>query len=346
MRGRNGGASPVRPAFTLIELLAVILVIGLLTAIVVPAVQGSREAARRLQCMNHLKQIGLALNHYGSLHGYYPGYLTPTYRRAHGVVSAHAYSPLARLLAQLDQVPLYDAANFEHETRLPVAEWANRTVMTTTVEVFLCPSDAQPRVPGFGRVNYRFNVGPTPLSAGGPPFPFSQSGPFTAHRFRRPAEFRDGLSNTIGVSERVQGDWTRDVFDPSGDYHLRTGFREVTDPDGAARLCASLGRGIVPAESRSGESWFLSGYHCTNYNHCQAPNASDPDCAFGGESYRSTLLWDRVRRWGVFTARSRHRGGVNALSMDGSVSFVSNGIALPVWRAKATCSGGEVGEQP
>lgn len=331
--------------FTLVELLTVVSIIGLLTALLLTAVQSARESARRLQCTNNLKQIGLALHGYLAQQGVFPGVNLPSnILSSHG--SAHNFSPLARMLPQLDQVPLYNAINFT----LPPAFFGtglNQTVMTTAVEAFLCPSDIQPQVPGYGRANYRFNLGPTPISAPGSMNPLSWSGPFTVHVVYPPSAFADGLSATVGVSERLQGDWTKGPFKFGGDYVYRTpappsglspAFR---NPDQTVRFCAGLSLSL-PQESRGGETWFLSGLHFTDYNHCAPPNMKIPDCALSTRSVET--LHDRSLEQGVFKATSYHPGGVNAMLMDGSVRFFKDGVDPKVWRAVATRSGGEVVE--
>ncbi len=194
------------------------------------------------------------------------------------------------------------------------------------------------------RVNYRFNVGPTPLYAAGSYYPTSQDGPFTVHVCYSAAAFTDGLSSTVGVSERLEGDWTTGTFKLGGDYlYLTTAVRPGVSPalwdaDQAVRYCSSLSLSL-PQESRGGESWLLSGLHFTNYNHCASPNMQIPDCALNTDTVRS--LWDRSIEQGVFKASSYHPGGVVASLMDGSVRFFTNGIDLKVWRALATRSGRE-----
>ena len=240
----------------------------------------------------------------------------------------------------MDQVPLYNSVNFTNPTVNAFSIIQNQTVMQTTVETFLCPSDTLAGVPGYARANYRFSHGTTACIAPGNRLPETWDGPFSVHRFYRAADFADGLSNTIGASERLQGDWETTHFKRGGDYRLTTiGTEERKGlPDLALSLCAAWPMG-GPHESRSGESWFLSGNHFTNYNHVQTPNGAVADCSF---DENTDSLHHRSMHSGVFTATSRHPGGVNAMRMDGSVRFEHDGISLGVWRALATRSGGEV----
>jgi prepilin-type processing-associated H-X9-DG protein len=309
-------------------------------ALLLPAVQSARAASRRIECANHLKQIGLALQSYQSTYQYFPGVETPSAYLRGSPASNHSYCPLARLLAELDQGPLYNAANLTDQATRPGSLWANLTVMSLSVGLFLCPSDVQPRVSGYGRVNYRFNLGPGPWFAPAPLKQAAWDGPFTAHRFYTPAAFTDGLSQTVGASERVQGNWIKDVWSP-GDYVL-TGagdsFRAETTIDWAVSICTAASADL-PLETRSGESWFLTGYHFTDYNHCAPPNAAIRDCSIYSFSEG---IHNRTLHEGVFTARSRHPGGVNTLLMDGSVRFVRDGVNLAVWRALATRAAGDI----
>ena len=332
---------PERPTsgrgFTLIEVLVAVTIIGVLVGLILPAVQQAREAARRIQCTNNLKQVGLALNQYVAGHDYYPAIDAPTTT----LYSGHYYSPLARMLPELELAPMYHSINFSQVPSESSALLANRTVMESAVSLFLCPSDTLSPVSGFGRANYRFNIGPTPWITPGVSKPRSLSGPFTTHRFHRPADFSDGLSQTVGVSERTQGDWTKLVF-KRGDYllgNIEPDERRKDDPDWAVAACAGLPASSTPHESRAGESWFLSGLHFTNYNHCTTPNVASPDCSFDPFPEE---LHARFMHSGVFAARRAHPGGVNALLMDGSVRLVSGATDLAVWRAIGSRNGGEV----
>ena len=349
MRGSRSDASPVTfpivpKGFTLIELIVVILVIAILTAIVLPAVQSARGTARRVECINHLKQIGLALQSYESSCRVFPGVSTISGRTVFGFYSNHSYSPLARLLSDLDQGPLYNAGNFTAEATLPETLWANLTVMSASVALFLCPADQSVPTPGYGRSSYRFSIGPSPWIAPATLKRESEDGPFTVHRTYGPASFGDGLSGTIGVSERLQGDWTEGASS-RGDYAL-TGVGDrlmgsITEPLTSAWALSVCPRADKTAsvERRSGESWFLSGYHFTNYNHCAVPNASVKDCSI--YSFSENIHW-RTLHEGVFTARSHHQGGVNVLAMDGHARFIRDTIDLAVWRALSTRDRGEV----
>ncbi len=323
--------------FTLIECLVVVFVVGLLLALLLPAVQQSREGARRVECVNHLKQIGLALQNYAGVHGYFPAIdsLTDSVHFA----SAQAYSPLVRMLGELGQTPLYNAFNFQGIPTVGITPLQNLTAMSVGLDVALCPSDTQPPVTGYGRMNYRFGTGPTPWFAPSLRLTLSLDGPFTVHHFRSPADFHDGLSNTVGVSERLQGGWVKDAFKRNGDYLLiPDGFSQAHDADQAVVVCSSAPPD-GPKDTRAGESWALSGFHFSDYNHCLTPNPSTNDCAL---DTNKNDLHTRTLHGGVFSASSRHPGGVNAALMDGSVRFITNGIRLATWRALSTRSGGEM----
>jgi len=333
-----------RRAFTLIELLVVIGIIGVLAGLLLPAVQASREAARSLHCANNLRQIGLALGNYESTQGCFPPIWLQSPAGA-ADFSAPTHSPFVRLLPMLEQGPLFAATNMADNDLgpdFPLALSHNLTVMRTTVSLFLCPSDGPTPVSGYGRCNYRFSLGPTWrfLWSGGN----SGHGAFQLLTARRAADFTDGLSQSIGLSERLNGDWTTGPFGTGRDYYATDVARDFTpnDPDWALGTCAGL-PASTPADSRGGESWFLTGYHFTDYNHCAPPNPKTPACTFD-------RLFDdmhsRTIREGSMPATSHHRGGVNTLRMDGSVHFAKDSISLATWRALSTINGGEAIGEP
>jgi prepilin-type N-terminal cleavage/methylation domain-containing protein/prepilin-type processing-associated H-X9-DG protein len=331
-----------RPGFTLIEALVVVSIIALLMGLLLPAVQSAREAARSLQCKSNLKTIGLALHNYLTSQNYLPGVDLPSIPNRRGMISTHYFSPIARMLPQLDQTVLYNATNLSVSPVDGVA--MNLTAMKAGLSFLLCPTDAQPDVAGFGRANYRFNLGPSAYWASGPSSPFSLDGPFTVHRVYTAADFADGMSMTVGASERLQGDWGTGPFKVGGDYvYFKTPnwHALLLEPDQALRFCARLLPSEGYVESRGGESWFFSGFHFTSYNHCATPNQPFNDCGLG-DSSATGRLENRINRQGVFKATSFHPGGVNSLLLDGSVRFYQDSIDIAVWRALATRARGEV----
>ena len=332
---------PKRPrplGFTLIELLVTIAVLAILAGLLIPATQRAREAARRLECVNHLKQIGLALHHYAADQGCFPpARIGSTSNTAH----SSGYSALARMLGQLEQSALFASLNFEPNEGDVFGLAVNRTSKLTTVAIFLCPSDTSCPVEGYGRVNYRVNLGSNPGYFRDDPA--SNEGSFSLKRSLGPADFRDGLSTTVGVSERLQGDWTQGTVKRGGDYLMVANTSDLSiRADGALAVCGALPPPPATAvESRGGESWYYAGYHYTAYNHCGPPNGAISDCRLFFLP-PNTVEPARELVFGVFSATSYHPGGVNALLMDGSVRFVQDSIALPTWRALGTRSGGEV----
>ncbi|MBY0397424.1 MAG: DUF1559 domain-containing protein [Thermoleophilia bacterium] len=189
----------MRRGFTLIELLVVIAIIAVLVALLLPAVQSAREAARRIGCVNNLKQVGLALHAYHDAHDRLP----PGYVFAPGYVSG-GFGWGAMILPGLDQAPLFDAANFR------VALWhgANSTTGATALKAYLCPSDETS--PGgflerdgvrYARSSYVGAFGPGDMDAD----PDDRRGLMSRNAGARFADVRDGLSQTLAAGERHNG---------------------------------------------------------------------------------------------------------------------------------------------
>ena len=195
----------VRRAFTLIELLVVIAIIAVLIALLLPAVQAAREAARRAQCVNNLKQLGLAIANYESAVGSLP-WGEP--RRPPNYNSAP--SSLLMMLPQLEQQALFSACNFGNvggSTWWNGLNRSNSTVQTTTINAFICPSDVNRLTftPPLGSTNYAANAGSEGYSFS-VATPTQNSGPFTGIGWvSKLSNVTDGTSNTVGFSEICKG---------------------------------------------------------------------------------------------------------------------------------------------
>jgi prepilin-type processing-associated H-X9-DG protein/prepilin-type N-terminal cleavage/methylation domain-containing protein len=326
---------PLR-AFTLIELLVVIAIIAVLIALLLPAVQSAREAARRTQCMNNLKQIGLALQNYHASNGSFPvGFLYSTGPiLADSSVSQYRWSPLAQMAPFLEQSNLSNALNMNFPLgSSPVAGssfWppypANLTAMGTTVASFLCPSDAVPApVVGSGAVSYAFCAG----SGGNGGDATNADGTFLLGPSITIAHLTDGTSTTAAAAESLIG-----IAGPS---YTQTTPLPIPSPQARAMahvaagpltdsLCAAAGKGWL---LNKGAAWFDGNYLNTLYNHYLTPNSLAPDC----------IVYHNP---GWKAARSLHPGGANVAFADGHVTFIKNAVNPIVWLAISTRSGGEV----
>jgi prepilin-type processing-associated H-X9-DG protein len=302
---------------TLIETLVVITVIGILAAILLPAVQVAREASRRAQCSNNLRQIGLAIAHYDSAQGALP----------HGGFSSLNYSHHSRLLPYMEQTPLYDAINFN---ALPLASpnSENYTVGGVALSVFSCPSDELVSS-ARGYTSYPGNLGATPdLIESNGAFAFGENNqPETIHL----SAVTDGTSATAGCSEWLIGS-IRLIPEPSQRYIYSISYDDPPgDISGFANRCHALDiHSIAPTSAfrAKGRPW-LAGGASTLYNHFLA--IGDRSCTEGGNDTHFAI-----------TSASRHQGGVNVLFLDGHVRFVSETATLPIWHALGTRNGSEL----
>jgi prepilin-type N-terminal cleavage/methylation domain-containing protein/prepilin-type processing-associated H-X9-DG protein len=333
--------------FTLIELLAVIGTLSILMALLLPAVQSAREAARRSQCQNNLHQIGVALQGYETDFQCYPifstthGYGTKQPGEAE-VWYIGAFSIHARLLPYLERRDVYNAINFAVGTKpldifghppsattLALAA-INATAFSAHVETFLCPSDAGPFTEAGN--NYRGNVGVGPFSSTWAEYRDSGNGLFKEVHLSRPSYVTDGLSHTAAFSERLRGSGQNGHPVPERDFWAMPPL-SVASADQLLLVCQIAARpGGGPTFTVGGRSWFWKGRVRTLYTHSQQPNGRIPDCT------QTNAISDP----GMATARSWHRGGVNVLMGDGSTRSVQETIDLSVWRALGTRNGGEV----
>jgi len=216
---------PSRPGFTLIELLVVIAIIAVLIALLLPAVHAAREAARRSQCVNNLKQMGLAANNYQSTYGTYPlRNATNVLGNSTGAIAAinwGNWSGQAMMLPFMEQTPIYNAANFQVNPGTGPG-WGAFYVMNTTareakIGAFLCPSDGQQLTTGSGiRLNsYHGSMGTTtqPWHTGGATGVFAHTLAFDV------SAVTDGTSNTIMWGEALLGNNNPRVNNDRGWQH-------------------------------------------------------------------------------------------------------------------------------
>lgn len=335
----RASARMLRRAFTLIELAVVVGVIFILIALVLPAVQSSREAARKASCANNLHQLALAVQGYvGDFATFPPSNTTKLRIHYYGLYSAHT-----RLLPYMDMAPLYNTINFSVGTnpldvvgghpsnsRTVAIAAVNATAYQQTVHVFLCPSD----VGAFASsgCNYRGNAGVGPFARANALHPDSGNGIFPDGGLVAPAYVVDGLSHTAAMSERVRGTGQPVMPSPTRDAYIKqAGFPFKTAADSLEACRASAFPG-APAFTDSGRWWFWAGRERTLYNHAQTPNGQVPDC----------LIPLAIPSFGMATARSYHPGGANVMMGDGSVRFSGTSIALPIWRGFGTRNGSEI----
>lgn len=351
-----------RRGFTLIELLVVIAIIAVLIALLLPAVQAAREAARRAQCVNNMKQIGLAMHNYqsankvfpwcqGKMGGIFPNPTGDNFPwEANPWPNNHewaTWSAHALMLGYMEQTAAYNAINFSFGAHWYIGipgthDPVQLTAINFTIESFLCPSDQ-----GLGRNNYlasngtNFDWHSRPAGAG--VFMRASSGKSTLEAIE------DGLSNTIAFSERNRGDGNAakrsrgDIYQavPIHNYFGAGAFAYVMQhPSMQAQLPAAMQECATFARNNPTSTWDWSGFYWASGNYNQAvfnfvltPNHRTPDCS----------PWGGVATgYGFFTPRSNHPGGVNVLLADGSVRFIKDTINPFTWYALGTRDGGEV----
>jgi prepilin-type N-terminal cleavage/methylation domain-containing protein len=322
-----------RRGFTLIELLVVIAIIAVLIALLLPAVQAAREAARRSQCVNNLKQLGLAMQNYHDVSGSFPigrmgsGFTYPS-------TDPNRRTWALSINMTLEQMNLYNATNFS----LSFYVIQNSTVVRTAVPGFHCPSDPQTMsietantanarfegnyVVNWGNTHYGQDQAPSNAPAATWPNPFTNGpygstapfgtvpfgqAPFTGNVSKNISAIIDGTSNTLLMSEVIVGlDGAGSAYDTRGDIYNDdipcTMFMAYTTPNSTQ------------------PDWITT--------YCSYPTGINPPCVVMSPSF--------------VAARSEHPGGVNAVKIDGSVAFFKNTINMAVWRALSTTQGREV----
>jgi prepilin-type N-terminal cleavage/methylation domain-containing protein/prepilin-type processing-associated H-X9-DG protein len=341
-----------RRGFTLIELLVVIAIIAVLIALLLPAVQAAREAARRSQCVNNLKQLGLAVMNYESSNGaippavvHYPG--DPA--TAAGKTSDFGMKP--RMLAYMEQQAIFNAINFGFSWNSS-AGYVNSTIYGATINTFQCPSDGN--TPAYvrggatcGPNSYGNNLGICrSFNSGlldGPAYAVDlNQGPVVTI-----ASITDGTSNTAIFSEWIKGKGNTTTTPPPGIqvvYRSPTTFTAaggVYTPGWTGPMQQTL-QSLNATCTRQTAVWDQKGYNwCDSwcgggggYNHIMAPNGLA--CLFTNDG--NVPLNDHS----MVGASSNHSGGVNVGFLDGSVKFLKNSVNLGTWGAIATKAGGEI----
>lgn len=346
--------------FTLVELLVVIAIIGVLVGLLLPAVQAAREAARRMQCTNNLKQLGLGLHTYHSTFNKFPpGRMTPYFGNFAGSTTSEcwtgAMSIHTHLMPYMEMGPAYSQFDFS-QTRVRVPPSGppncprNLPIVSIRFPLFICPSEGKD--PGTVPVNsYRYNYGVTICTS---PAWFDNNGtqaPWTANcsaelnsvggMFGEGAynagAITDGLSNTAAFSERIFGDLDATKIS-AGD--IRRTNPQVPTETTASHIAACGGTPATGAHNSDhgmgNGTWTYGHIHSSIYNHIFTPNSRDFDCG------TNVSFVDGNNEGAIVTARSYHTGIVNVVAGDGSVRSVSNNIDLATWRAYGTRSRGEV----
>jgi prepilin-type processing-associated H-X9-DG protein len=336
-----------RSAFSLVELLVVIGIVGTLIALLIPAVQASRASASRMACSNNMRQLGIALQHHESALRRLPsGAVAKEYPpQPNFAWTFYRWSALAQLTPYLDESVVYDAL----EMTVPlyvgnpplISIWPdNEEAVKLVVAEFLCPSDVGTRVhERFGPTNYAVCTG---TGAGGGT-PLAIDGAFFVNSQTRMSEFTDGTSRTIVLCEGLLGPPPPGTpAAPPSTYHdPQREYKFVLSAPITEERC---GNSVVwNYQDPLGFAWVNGEYRSALYNHYATPNSAAPDC-MGVQIVGAPPV--RYTPYGWRAARSRHTGGVNALLADGSVRFVGDGINLSLWQAFATIAGGETVDVP
>jgi len=345
--------------FTLVELLVVIAIIGVMVGLLLPAVQAAREAARRMQCSNKLKQLGLAMHNYESTYGFLPprksGTTTGTVHN-----SGRLTGSFIGILPFIEEGPLYDRiAAGDTANSIPPwgpSVWSGWAAWDNSPAALRCPSDPA-AVPG-GRLNsYSFSVGD---QAAGIRDAIQVRGLFGRQQNGRGVAFReitDGLSNTVMMSERLIHPVDRNGTTVGAqEAEVVVNNAEVADVHLTPSLCLQVVSGRFLHDgtlvySRTGRSWNDAQANRVAFNTILGPNG--PSCLNSGTSGDQSNL--------VIPPTSRHPGGVNAVVADGSVRFIPDSIdagdsnlqpaasglsRYGVWGALGSKDGGESVQMP
>ncbi len=334
-----------RKAFTLVELLVVITIIGILIALLLPAVQAAREAARRTSCVNNMKQLGLATHNFQAAFGIYPPSFVIEPKTSLSTNNG-SWSIHGRLLPYVEQGNAYTRVRLDLAWDDPINR--NTGVPTMRIPTFLCPSEVNDTVrvdsggaPKVYPQNYGFNFGTwfvyNPLTNQG------GNGSFYVNSRLTPAAFADGLSNTLCAAEVK-------AFTP---YFRNTGDPGPAIPSSPADLAAfasgaQFKLGPTTNSNTGHTEWPDGRVHHSGITTTFTPNRPVLYQHSDGNTYdidynsQQEGKSDTQPTHAAVTARSYHPGVVNVVLMDGSVRSVSDSIRLDIWRGLSTRNGREV----
>lgn len=307
-----------REGFTLVELLVVIAIIGILIALLLPAVQAAREAARRSQCTNNIKQLVLACHNYHDVNKAFPARQSGTGWNdpAHPNLGDTNYCRLSANLTLcpfIEQQAVYDMVDHNDKP------WENQEEFNVILSALICPSDSMtgggsPSGTARGYYNYVYCAGDAPQAGHTDQSQWRQSrGIFPLFNWCRMADIRDGTSNTIAVSESVRP-WGNNTLGRVATNSMGTAPIDCKATYNSATKTFNAGVGFTTDTARGfrwadGVAWFAS------FSTCLPPNS--PSCSSGGGHWNPT----------VGAASSFHPGGCVVGLADGSVSFISETIS-------------------
>jgi prepilin-type N-terminal cleavage/methylation domain-containing protein/prepilin-type processing-associated H-X9-DG protein len=331
-------------AFTLVELLVVIAIIGVLVALLLPAVQAAREASRRSQCMNNLRQLGLAALNFETAKGQFP--IGRRVGKNADDTTITQWGHLADVLPYIEGNTVFQQIDYKDRPR-------DSPVRTIQLPFFLCPSDGEDKLNdpictdgeawfNAARTNYRGNGG---NDTGAYPIEANvnlekNNGIFVANIAIEGREISDGSSNTALYSEMVKGDADRDALDLASDW-LRISGDAADSAEQTYEACnAIVNPSVLTGQSGQfccgGRNWMHGDYSTSRYNHIMPPNSRSCTHGSGG------LTAISVNELGMATtASSRHSGGANVVMADGSTHFVRSEIDRLVWGALGSRNGDE-----
>jgi prepilin-type N-terminal cleavage/methylation domain-containing protein/prepilin-type processing-associated H-X9-DG protein len=355
-----------RHGFTLIELLVVIAIIAVLIALLLPAVQAAREAARRGQCINNLKQIALAMHNYHSANDCFPMGASSGMRNFGQYRAKQNFSPHVAMLPFLELTPVYNAINFNwgcEDDMTQMCFLVNGTATRIKVNTFCCPTDPHAGMPDHNNDpdtnNYygcigtttwlnntaNTNIGPYLTGNGGPK---ESSGIFTWQNSYNLASVLDGTSNTVAFAEAVVGTQSLQKGQPrlgmvsvSGLGAAANALDPTTNPGPLAvqsmiEVCRQAwNTGSYSIDRQRGENWAHGCQDMTLFNTLATPNAFNNEWTNCGNTSSGGMS-------NVSNSDSWHPGGVNVALCDGSVRFIKDSINPMTWWALGTKANGEV----